>query len=174
MTGDSCLETNFAWPWYVCLHWNTSVQIAPTCFTLWKRDFKSVFIRIHDIFILVNLNADWLHYSQQRAHSYFSRSAREDPLPLAKYVAAAADAALRAREISAKGGGLHDGFSSDGSFGDILEDGTSVQSENFSVRNTWNFFLCQQKMDSESRGETRAQVFQTLLPSLIRTGLWSR
>ena len=84
----------------------------------------------------MNLNADWLHYSQHRAHSYFSCSAREDPLPLAKHVAAAADAALRAREISAKGGGVHDGFSSDGSLGDILKDDTCVQSENFSVRNT--------------------------------------
>ena len=84
----------------------------------------------------MNLNVDWLHYSQQIVHSYFSCAAKEDPLPLAKYDAAAADAALRAREISAKGGGVHDGFSSDGSFGDILKDGTSVQSEIVSVRNT--------------------------------------
>ena len=76
--------------------------------------------------------ADCLHYSQHRAHSYFSCSAREDPLPLARYAAAAADAALKAREISAKGGGVHDGFSSDGSFGDILKDDTCVRSENIS------------------------------------------
>ena len=77
------------------------------------------------------------NYSQHRAHSYFCCSVR-DVLPLAKNVAAAADAAFSVLEIISWGGRECDGYSDwvpgsenlfialASSFGDILEEDTRV------------------------------------------------
>ena len=61
-----------------------------------------------------------------------------------------------------KGGGVHDGFSSDGSFGDILKDDRSVQSENLTLvltsqLGTLETFLMSAKNELVSRRDARAR-----------------